>query len=302
MNETHYRNITVWLEEQIRAGQPSQVLLQAMCDRGWRRDVAMGLIAQATGEGSDPVAMPASALSARTAVVAGMAAVEAASGAVVARPVPAPAIDDGALYLDVGDRRVPVLMHRPEPRIVLFGDFLSRQECDRLVEAARPRMQRSMTADPRTGETTVDTVRTSRGMFFHRDETPLVRAIEARIATLLRWPVSHGEHLQVLHYRPGDRYAPHYDYFDPTQPGAAPLLARGGQRVATFLMYLREPERGGDTTFPDLGLSFAPKRGSALFFSYPVPDPSSKSLHGGAPVLVGEKWVATKWLRESAFA
>ena len=50
MNDTQYRNITVWLVEQIRAGQPSHVLLQAMCDRGWRRDVAMGLIAQAMGQ------------------------------------------------------------------------------------------------------------------------------------------------------------------------------------------------------------------------------------------------------------
>lgn len=298
MNETQYRNITVWLIEQIRAGQPTQVLLQAMCDRGWRRDVAMGLIAQAMGERTDPgaVAMPAAGASPQTEV---MTTNGDASAAV--KPMPAPVIDDGVLYVDVGDRRVPVLMRLPEPRIVLFGDFLSKQECDRLVEAARPRMQRSMTADPRTGETMVDTVRTSRGMFFHRDETPLVRTIEARIAKLLQWPVSHGEHLQVLHYRPGDRYEPHYDYFDPTQPGALPLLARGGQRVATFLMYLREPERGGDTTFPDLGLSFAPKRGSALFFSYPVPDPSSKSLHGGAPVQAGEKWVATKWLRQGVF-
>jgi prolyl 4-hydroxylase len=296
MNETHYRNITVWLIEQIRAGQPTQVLLQAMCDRGWRRDVAMGLIAQALGERSEPGAMPVLPVSPQA-----VASTED-DAVVVAKPVPAPAIDDGVLYVDVGDRRVPVLMHLPEPRIVLFGDFLSKQECDRLVDAARPRMQRSMTADPRNGETMVDTVRTSRGMFFHRDETPLVRTIEARIAKLLQWPVSHGEHLQVLHYRPGDRYEPHYDYFDPTQPGAAPLLARGGQRLATFLMYLREPERGGDTTFPDLGLNFAPKRGSALFFSYPVPDPSSKSLHGGAPVQAGEKWVATKWLREGVFA
>lgn len=296
MNETHYRNITVWLIEQIRAGQPTQVLLQAMCDRGWRRDVAMGLIAQAMGQPADPGAMAAGTVAAQA------EASKAVDTAAAAKPLPVPAIDDGVLYVDVGDRRVPVLMHLPEPQIVLFGDFLSRQECDRLVEAARPRMQRSMTADPRTGETMVDTVRTSRGMFFHRDETPLVRTIEARIAKLLQWPVSHGEHLQVLHYRPGDRYEPHYDYFDPTQPGAASLLARGGQRVATFLMYLREPERGGDTTFPDIGLSFAPRRGSALFFSYAVPDPSSRSLHGGAPVQSGEKWVATKWLREGVFA
>jgi prolyl 4-hydroxylase len=144
MNETHYRNITVWLIEQIRAGQPTQVLLQAMCDRGWRRDVAMGLIAQAMGERSEPGAMPALPVSPQ-------AVASTEDDAVVAKPVPAPAIDDGVLYVDVGDRRVPVLMHLPEPRIVLFGDFLSKQECDRLVEAARPRMQRSMTADPRTG-------------------------------------------------------------------------------------------------------------------------------------------------------
>lgn len=298
MNDTQYRTITVWLMEQIRAGQPSRVLLQAMCDRGWRRDVAMGLIAQAMGERSDPGATPAP-----TPVTGHAADVHADGDSTVdAKPMPSPAIGDGVLYVDVGDRRVPVLMRLPDPQIVLFGDFLGKQECDRLVEAARPRMQRSMTADPRTGETMVDMVRTSRGMFFHRDETPLVRTIEARIAKLLQWPVSHGEHLQVLHYRPGDRYEPHYDYFDPAQSGAAPLLARGGQRVATFLMYLREPERGGDTTFPDLGLSFAPKRGSALFFSYARPDPSSKSLHGGAPVQAGEKWVATKWLREDVFS
>jgi prolyl 4-hydroxylase len=27
----------------------------------------------------------------------------------------------------------------------------------------------------------------------------------------------------------------------------------------------------------------------------------TRTLHGGAPVLEGEKWVATKWLREGAF-
>ena len=44
-----------------------------------------------------------------------------------------------------------------------------------------------------------------------------------------------------------------------------------------------------------------PKRGSAVFFSYSQAHPDSLSLHGGAPVLAGEKWVATKWLRERAF-
>jgi prolyl 4-hydroxylase len=67
------------------------------------------------------------------------------------------------------------------------------------------------------------------------------------------------------------------------------------------VMYLNTPDGGGATTFPDVGLEVAPVRGNAVFFSYAMADPSSLSLHGGAPVLEGEKWVATKWLRMGRF-
>jgi prolyl 4-hydroxylase len=53
--------------------------------------------------------------------------------------------------------------------------------------------------------------------------------------------------------------------------------------------------------FPDVALEVAPVRGSAVFFSYDRPHPITKTLHGGAPVLAGEKWVATKWMREGVF-
>lgn len=335
MAQADYRSIMQWLVTQIRAGHDAPTLLQSMRSRGWAQALSMELIAKAMNEvaglsaihgagsaltvGVLPSAtVPAisvaqasaahaaptnasrtSALSAdvlRTAAAASSAASNSAAAA-----MPQPALDEDRLYLDAGDRKVSVLMRLPKPQIVLFGDFLSKDECDRLVEAARPRMQRSLTADRHTGEDQVDSVRTSRGMFFRRGETPLVRTIETRIERLLHWPTERGEDLQVLHYTPGDRYEPHYDYFDPEGAGAPALLARGGQRVATLLIYLREPERGGETTFPDLGLRFAAKRGCALFFSYDRPHPSTQTLHGGAPVIAGEKWVATKWLREGVF-
>ena len=66
-------------------------------------------------------------------------------------------------------------------------------------------------------------------------------------------------------------------------------------------MYLNDPSRGGGTTFPSVNLEIAPKKGSAVFFSYDRAHPVSRTLHGGAPVLAGEKWVATKWLREREF-
>ena len=110
-----------------------------------------------------------------------------------------------------------------------------------------------------------------------------------------------GEGLQVLHYRPGAEYRPHHDYFDPKHGGTAAVLARGGQRVGTLVMYLNTPARGGATTFPDVALEVAAIKGNAVFFSYDRAHASTRTLHGGGPVVEGEKWVATKWLREREF-
>ena len=139
-------------------------------------------------------------------------------------------------------------------------------------------------------------------LFFQRAESELTARIEQRIAKLLNWPAENGEGLQVLHYRPGSEYEPHYDYFDPADPGTPAVLSHGGQRVASLIMYLNTPERGGATTFPDAQLEVMPQRGNAVFFSYARPDPTTRTLHAGAPVLAGEKWIATKWLRERVFA
>ncbi|MEO6018503.1 MAG: 2OG-Fe(II) oxygenase, partial [Polaromonas sp.] len=99
----------------------------------------------------------------------------------------------------------------------------------------------------------------------------------------------------------GAQYKPHYDYFDPGEPGTPAILRRGGQRVASLIMYLREPAEGGATVFPDIDVRVKPLRGSAVFFSYPQAHPCSLTLHGGEPVQAGEKWIVTKWLREREF-
>lgn len=213
-------------------------------------------------------------------------------------PVPEPDLDGAPLALDGSDRRVHVLGVQ---RLVVLGDLLSVEECEALIAEASPRMARSRTVTPATGGEEIHSDRSSDGMFFARGESPLITRIEARIARLLRWPVENGEGLQILHYRPGTEYRTHHDYFEPGEPGTPTLLQRGGQRVGTLVMYLREPTRGGATVFPDVGFEVAPRQGNAVFFSYDRPHPDTKTLHGGAPVLEGEKWIATKWLREREF-
>lgn len=270
-----------WIIDQAGTGIAAPALIDAMCKAGWNEDVAIQAVEQVLRKHLDDVAMQ--------------------QGQPPAVRVPGPPLADSPLFIGVGDRQVEVLMAMGSPRVVLFGNLLSPEECDAIIAAARPRMARSLTVATRTGGDEVNDDRTSDGMFFQRGENDVVTRLEERIARLVEWPIENGEGLQVLHYRPGAEYKPHYDYFDPAEPGTATILKRGGQRVATLVIYLNDPARGGGTTFPDVHMEIGPRRGNAVFFSYERPHPSTRTLHGGAPVIEGEKWIATKWLREREF-
>ncbi|GLQ98375.1 2OG-Fe(II) oxygenase [Dyella mobilis] len=203
-----------------------------------------------------------------------------------------------APQLAVDGRAVDVTLSVESPALRVLNNLLSAEECEALIREAQPRLQRAKTVDG-TGKQQIDARRTSEGMFFTIGESPLVKRIEQRIATLLSLPIDHGEGLQVLHYLPGQQYEPHYDWFDPEQPGFAAITAKGGQRIASLVMYLNTPEAGGGTAFPEIGLTVTALRGSAVYFAYDTGD--AASLHAGLPVLKGEKWIATKWLRERPF-
>lgn len=275
--------LRAWIVAQAQAGFTGPVVLKSMLDAGWAQDVAAYAMEHVLRDQLH---------------AEGLAPDQPDSPAVT---VPEPALGDSCLRIDVGDRQVEVLMTMAQPRIVLFGNLLSPQECDAIVEAAQPRMARSLTVATRTGGEEVNDDRTSEGMFFQRGENDAVRRLEERIARLVQWPIEHGEGLQVLRYGPGAEYKPHYDYFDPGEPGTPSILRRGGQRVGTLVIYLNEPAQGGGTVFPDVHLEVSPRQGNAVFFSYDRPHPSTRTLHGGSPVLAGEKWIATKWLRERRF-
>lgn len=273
-----------WIVAQARAGQPVEALLASMQASGWQPESAIAALEQTFAEILPQAAAgaPALALPQRLSV-----------------PEPQPGAPRSVLW--AGDREVRVLMSMRNPRVVVLGGLLSDDECDQIVTLARDRLARSETVQTATGASEVNEARTSEGMFFERGEHAVCAALEARLASVLHWPLENGEGLQVLRYRPGAEYRPHYDYFDPDEPGTPAILARGGQRVASIVCYLNTPASGGATVFPDVQLDVAPVKGNAVFFSYDRPHPMTRSLHGGAPLIEGEKWVATKWLRERPF-
>ncbi len=266
-----------WAVGQAQQGAGPEILLQPLLEAGWdESDAAVAL---------DAAMRDFLQHHARE------------SGLPEPQPVPAPAELNGDSLLDAGDREVRVLASMLLPRVVVLGGLLSNEECDAFIALAQPKLSRSTTVDPDSGGDLVHADRTSRGMSFTRGENSLCARIEARIARLLDWPLENGEGLQVLNYGPGAQYKPHYDYFDPALSGSNATLLRGGQRVASVVIYLNTPERGGATVFPEAHLEVSAIRGNAVFFSYDRPHPMTRTLHGGAPVRAGEKWIMSKWLR-----
>ena len=285
MNSTTKQNITPelrqWIVDQAKAGRSPDDVLKSMIDSGWTEDVAIDALEN---------------------TLQGFLKDHAkANGLPVPVPVPEPDLLDAPGSVVVDGHEVKIVMTMRNPRVVVFGGLMTGAECDELVAQARQRLARSETVVTTTGASEVNVARTSEGMFFGRGENPICARVEERIAKLLNWPLDNGEGLQILRYQPGAEYKPHYDYFDPAQPGTPTILKRGGQRVGTLVVYLNSPKRGGATTFPDVHLEVSPVKGNAVFFSYDRPHPMTRTLHGGAPVLEGEKWVATKWMREGKF-
>ena len=281
-----------WIVAQAEAGCRPDDVLAAMKASGWNEDVAIDAMEVTLRERLEQL-QPGQPSPLNVPI--GLEPLQPV------KPLPEPALNGQTVLVLADGHAVKVLTAMKHPRVLVFGGLLTDAECDMLMAQAAPRLLRSETVDNHTGDSEVNAARTSDGMFFERGETPLIKTLEDRIAELLRWPLENGEGLQILRYRPGAEYKPHHDYFDPIHTGTPRILERGGQRVGTLVMYLNTPDGGGATTFPDVGLEVAPVRGNAVFFSYDRPHVSTKTLHGGAPVTAGEKWVATKWLREGVF-
>ncbi|HVJ39294.1 MAG TPA: 2OG-Fe(II) oxygenase [Stenotrophomonas sp.] len=189
--------------------------------------------------------------------------------------------------------RVRQVMRLAQPAVALLENVLSAAECEALIEAARPQLERALVIDPRTGAQRPDPARSSDRAAIGTGTFPALVNIQARLAWLMGCDPRHAETLQVLRYGVGGEYQPHTDDF-------ANPDAEGGQRLGTLVIYLRDVALGGTTAFPELGLQVAPSRGMGVYFAYGDAHGriDSRLLHAGMPLLSGEKWVATQWVRD----
>lgn len=191
------------------------------------------------------------------------------------------------------DRVINIIARLEEPLIMVLGNVLSNEECDELIRLSKDRLQRSKIGDGRA----VDELRTSSSIFFQEGENDTVAKIEKRVSQIMNIPVDHGEGLQILNYKIGQEYKAHFDFFSSSSRQSS------NPRISTLVMYLNDVEEGGETYFPKLNFSVSPQKGMAVYFEYFYDNQNLNdlTLHGGAPVIVGDKWAATQWMRRKKF-
>ncbi len=202
----------------------------------------------------------------------------------------------GAMHLDA--RGEPLSASEPEvlcrePYVAQFPELLTPAECRFLVDAAAPRFKPATIFHEGQQRFVRDSLRDSEAASFpFVSEWPAVHALNRRLAAASGTRVEAAETLQVLRYGPGQQYRTHLD--------AVPGLAN--QRVLTFLVYLNEGYGGGETVFPELGLSVSGRAGLGLLFANARPDgrPDPRTRHAGAPVISGTKLIASRWIRARA--
>lgn len=190
------------------------------------------------------------------------------------------------------------------PGLYIVDDFLSSRECASLIRMAKHTTLNTGTVYDTGGthDGKDKTQRDSLVCFFHNSKQQTLIGIEKRIEKLTKIPKNHGGGVQVAYYKKGGFFNPHLD------------SSKNLKRVATILMYLNDVEDGGETQFPEIGISVIPKKGRAvLWYNYKnfphfnstnhsyVTFPQKliqdeRTCHGGKPVRKGEKWIATKWL------
>jgi prolyl 4-hydroxylase len=192
-------------------------------------------------------------------------------------------------------------IHNDDPRISGFPGLVRREICDCLISYAHGKLEPAKVYDPVARADIVYAHRSNTLATFDVHRVELVHALlQGRMAAACGIGERFMEAPSVLHYFPGEQIANHYDFVDPdSTPDYAGEIARNGQRVITFLVYLNEDYDGGETDFPTLGVTYKGHTGDGFYFVNALPDmtPDKRALHAGRPTRRGEKWIVTQFVR-----
>ncbi|PIC34569.1 hypothetical protein B9Z55_014182 [Caenorhabditis nigoni] len=200
-------------------------------------------------------------------------------------------------FLKIAPIKVEIL--RFDPLAVLFKNVISDSEIEVIKELASPKLKRATVQNSKTGELEHATYRISKSAWLKGDLDPVIDRVNRRIEDFTGLNQATSEELQVANYGLGGHYDPHFDFARKEEKNAFKTL-NTGNRIATVLFYMSQPERGGATVFNHLGTAVFPSKNDALFWYNLRRDGEGdlRTRHAACPVLLGVKWVSNKWIHE----
>ncbi len=137
-----------------------------------------------------------------------------------------------------------------DPQVRVFEGFIETPICDWIIEHARGRLLPAQVYDPTERKDFVSITRTNSVANSNLAEVELLEVlVQARMSAACRIPMRNMEAPAVLHYAVGEQITDHFDFVDPETPDYAQEIARNGQRLVTFLIYLNDDYEGGETGF-----------------------------------------------------
>lgn len=190
------------------------------------------------------------------------------------------------------------------PLLRSFPGFIPPAVCERLIVQSHSRLQRAEVYDPHHRRNIRASSRTnSIAQFTLLDHELLHLVLQEKMARACGVDPAQMEATAVLHYAPGEEITNHYDFVDPQMVNYAEEVARNGQRIITFLIYLNDDYADGETVFPKLDIRHKGRRGEAFYFVNCVgQEPDLRSLHAGRPPRDGDKWIVSQFIRNHAIA
>ena len=179
--------------------------------------------------------------------------------------------------------------------LFVVRNVMSPAECERLMEI----IDQDLTPSQLMSPPPEPDFRTSQSCHLNPHE-PEIAALEGRFHEVMGIQPELGETAQGQRYALGQQFKPHWDFFVPGQPYYDAAMSAGGQRTWTAMLFLNEPDAGGQTNFTKAGISIRPRTGNLLVWNNLTPEGevNERSMHQGTPVTEGKKYIITKWYRE----
>lgn len=196
---------------------------------------------------------------------------------------------------DVNEKGMPTSLRAfvisRDPKMTVVPHFMSDVECEHLINLVDGYWMPSLVGQATNStdaeyskgdlENTLSKTRTSWSCMMRYAQTSVVEHLEHRLSALTGLPTTQLERMNMVRYAPGELFNEHHD---------------GKFRPMTVFVYLNDLAEGdeqGDTFFPYLGLSFRPRRGTAVMWYNAENDTGqedSRMLHAGRAPTKGVKY------------